>query len=139
MYLKQGDLFWGMDKDFVKEAMDISTKENYEEGDAIFREGDPAKAFYILVKGRIKLTLGEKSREVYVAYQAGEIIGWSSLIGRDSLSATAHCLEPTILSKFDKNDFLEIIGKHPTEGAALFQRVATMLGNRLVQLYPIIA
>ena len=28
MYLTQGDLFWGMDKDFVKEAMDIATKEN---------------------------------------------------------------------------------------------------------------
>lgn len=139
MYLKQGDLFWGMDKDFVKAAMGISTKENYDEGEAVFREGDPAQAFYILVKGRIKLTLGEKSREVYVAYQPGEIIGWSSLIGRETLSATAHCLEPTILSKLDRNGFLEIIGKYPTEGAALFQRVATMLGNRLVHLYPSIA
>lgn len=139
MYLKQGDLFWGMDKDFVKAAMDVSTKENYEEGEVVFREGDSAKAFYILVKGRIKLTLGEKSREVYVAYQPGEIIGWSSLIGRDKLSATAHCLETTILSKLDRDDFLEIIGKHPIEGSALFQRVATMLGNRLVRLYPSIA
>jgi CRP-like cAMP-binding protein len=139
MYLKQGDLFWGMDKDFVKAAMDISTKENFEEGDAVFRAGDPANAFYILVEGRIKLTLEEKSREVYVAYQPGELIGWSSLIGRDTLSATAHCLEPTILSKLDRDDFLEIIKKFPVEGSTLFQRVATMLGNRLVRLYPSIA
>jgi CRP-like cAMP-binding protein len=69
MYLKQGDLFWGMDTDFVKEAMDATTKEHLEEGQVVFREGDPAESFYILVKGRIKLTLGEKSREVYVAYQ----------------------------------------------------------------------
>ena len=67
MYLKQGDLFWGMDTDFVKEAMDATTKENLEEGQVVFKEGDPADSFYILVKGRIKLTLGEKSREVYVA------------------------------------------------------------------------
>lgn len=139
MYLKQGDLFWGMDTDFVKEAMAATTKENLEEGQVVFREGDPADAFYILVKGRIKLTLGEKSREVYVAYQPGEIIGWSSLIGRDTLSATARCLEPTILSKVDRRRFLDILGKHPTEGATLFQRVAMMLGNRLVILYPSIA
>lgn len=56
MYLKQGDLFWGMDKDFVKDAMDITTKENLDEGQVVFREGDPAESFYILVKGRIKLT-----------------------------------------------------------------------------------
>lgn len=139
MYLKQGDLFWGMDTDFVKEAMAATTKENLEEGQVVFREGDPAESFYILVKGRIKLTLGETSREVYVAYQPGEIIGWSSLIGREALSATAHCLEPTILSKVDKQRFLDILGKYPTEGATLFQRVATMLGDRLVNLYPSIA
>jgi len=139
MYLKQGDLFWGMDPNFVKEAMGATTKENLEEGQVVFREGDPAESFYILVKGRIKLTLGEKSREVYVAYQPGEIIGWSSLIGRETLSATARCLEPTILSKVDRQRFLDILGDYPSEGAALFQRVATMLGNRLVNLYPSIA
>jgi CRP-like cAMP-binding protein len=125
-----------MDKDFLKAVMDISTKENYEDGEVVFKEGDPAKAFYILVRGRIKLSLGEKSRQVYVAYQPGEVIGWSSLIGRDTLSATAQCLEPTILSKLDSDDFLEILAKYPNEGSELFKRVATMLGNRLVQLYP---
>ena len=139
MYLKQGDLFWGMNPDFVKEAMDATTKEQLEEGQVVFREGDPAESFYILVKGRIKLTLGEKSREVYVAYRPGEIIGWSSLIGRETLSATALCLEPTILSKVDRQRFLDILEKHPVESATLFQRVAAMLGNRLVNLYPSIA
>ena len=139
MYLKQEDLFWGMDKNFVKEAMDIATKENLEEGQMVFKEGDPATSFYILIKGRIKLTLGEKSREVYVAYQPGEIIGWSSLIGRETLSATAHCLEPTILSRMNRQQFFDILEKYPGEGATLFQRVASMLGNRLVTLYPSMA
>lgn len=139
MYLKQGDLFWGMDKDFVKAVMDITTKENLEEGQVVFKEGDPAESFYILVKGRIKLTLGEKTREVYVAYQPGEIIGWSSLIGRETLSATAHCREPTTLNKVNKQRFLDILEKHPVEKATLFQHVAAMLGNRLLHLYPTIA
>ena len=139
MYLKQGDLFWGMDKGFVKEAMDISSKETFEEGQFVFSEGDPAECFYVLIKGRIKLTLGEKSREVYVAYQPGEIIGWSALIGRETLSATAQCLEPTTVGKMDRNAFLGILDRYPTAGAALFQRVAAMLGNRLVKLYPTIA
>ena len=139
MYLKQGDLFWGMDKDFVKAAMDAATKLTLEEGQVVFKEGDPAQAFYILVKGRIKLTLGDKSREVYVAYQPGEIIGWSSLIGRETLSATAHCLESTILSKVDRQEFLDLLNQYPSEGATLFERVATMLGDRLIHLYPSIA
>jgi CRP-like cAMP-binding protein len=139
MYLKQGDLFWGMDKEFVKEAMIITTKESLEEGQVVFKEGDPAESFYILIKGRIKLTLGEKSREVYVAYQPGEIIGWSSLIGRKTLSASAHCLEDTTLSKIDRKKFVDILNRYPIAAAMLFERVAAMLGNRLVNLYPSVA
>ena len=139
MYLTQGDLFWGMNKDFVTEAMAITTKETLEEGQTVFTEGDPAESFYILIKGRIMLTLGEKSREVYVAYQPGEIIGWSSLIGRETLSATAHCLEPTTLSKVNRQKFLAILDRYPVESATLFKRVAAMLGNRLVHLYPSVA
>jgi CRP-like cAMP-binding protein len=139
MYLKQGDLFWGMDKNFVKEVMDISNKVNLEEKETVFKEGDPADSFYVLVKGRLQLTLGEKSREVYVAYQPGEIVGWSSLTGRETMSATAQCLEPTALQQIERKKFLEIMDRYPTEGAALFQRVAQMLGNRLVSLYPSIA
>ena len=50
MSLKQGDLFWGMDKEFVKEAMDTTTKQNPNEGDLLFREGDAADYFYIIIK-----------------------------------------------------------------------------------------
>ncbi|WP_319522153.1 cyclic nucleotide-binding domain-containing protein [uncultured Desulfosarcina sp.] len=139
MYLKQGDLFWGMDKNFVKEVMDISTKVGLEEKQTVFKEGDPADSFYVLVKGRLQLTLGEKSREVYVAYQPGEIVGWSSLTGRETMSATAQCLESTTLQQIERKKFLKILDRYPTEGSALFQRVAQMLGNRLVSLYPSIA
>jgi hypothetical protein len=38
-----------------------------------------------------------------------------------------------------KQQFLDVLGKYPAEGATLFQRVAEMLGNRLVHLYPSIA
>ena len=133
--LKQSDLFWGMDKNFVKTAMEMSTKETFDEKESIFKEGDPANAFYVLVKGRVQISLGENSREVYVAYQAGEIIGWSSLIGREILSATATCLEPTIVSRFDRDRFLENLEKHPSEEAMLFKRVAMTLGNRLVTIF----
>jgi CRP-like cAMP-binding protein len=139
MYLKQGDLFWGMDKDFVKEVMDNSTKLNLEEKQTVFKEGDSAESFYVLVKGRLQLTLGEKRREVYVAYQPGEIVGWSSLTGRETMSATAQCLETTTLQQIERKKFLEILDRYPTAAAALFQRVAQMLGNRLVSLYPSIA
>ena len=55
MFIQQTDLFRGMDKDFVKETYDLTVKQSLEEGEVLFREGDQARHFYILLKGRVRL------------------------------------------------------------------------------------
>ena len=74
MYLKQKDIFWAMSKDFVKEIMEISVAESLKEGEWLFREGDPANTFYILLKGCVKLSLGETGQVVYIVNNAGEVL-----------------------------------------------------------------
>ena len=49
VYLKSADLFLGMGKKFVKEALDMATKLSHAEGDDLFNQGDHARYFYILV------------------------------------------------------------------------------------------
>ncbi len=136
MSLKQGDLFWGMDSDFVKQVMDESEKTNFEENSLIFNQGETADFFYILLKGRVKLTIDGKNQVVYIAKDAGQVIGWSSLIGRTTYSATAKCVEPVTILKIEKNSFLEKLSEVPKSEAMLFKRVAEMLGERLLSLYP---
>ena len=71
-----------------------------------------------------------------MAKHPSEIIGWSSIIGRDTYSASAQCMESTNLLKFDRQSFLSILNKNPANEAILFRRLAEMLGNRLLELYP---
>ena len=71
MYIQQADLFWGMNKGFVKEIMDIAEKETCQKGDFLFREGDPAIYFYILIKGQVKLIVGETGPMVHTVDHAG--------------------------------------------------------------------
>ena len=66
------------------------------------------------------------------------MIGWSCLIGRETYSATAECVEPADLLRFDRESFLKILKKKPANEARLFKRLAEMLGNRLLELYPIL-
>ncbi len=136
MYLNQKDLFWEMSKDFVQDAMGASEKVSMEEGQPLFSEGAYAEYFYVLIKGRVQLNVGESGRVVYIARHAGEIIGWSSLIGRENYSAGAKCIEPASLLKFDSNAFLEMLKKDTANEAILFRRLSKMLGNRLLDLYP---
>lgn len=139
MYIKMSDFFMGMGKEFTMEVLDISERLSQKEGDRLFQEGDPAHHFYVLLKGRVQLSLGDTGPVVYMARQPGEIIGWSGLIGRDVYSASCECMEPTNLLKFDRDTFLEILKKYPQNEALLFKRLAEMLGNRLLEIYPTIS
>ena len=130
MYLKSADIFLGMGKEFVIQALDISTRLSRVEGDFLFHLNEPASHFYILLKGKIKLSLGKAGPVVYVAKQPSEIIG------RETYSASAECMLATDVLSFDRQGFLKLLEKHPSNEAILFKRLAEMLGNRLLELYP---
>ena len=135
MYIQQSDLFWGLKRDFVKALMDIAEKESHKKGDFIFHKGDPAAYFYILIKGRVKLSIGDAGGVTYTVDHAGEAFGWSSLIDREVYSASGECLEETILQKFDKNKVSSILDTDPINGLVFFKRFAGIIGNRLLWSY----
>jgi CRP-like cAMP-binding protein len=87
----------------------------------------------------VRLSLGETGPVIYLVRRPGEIIGWSGLIGREHYTASGECMQETNLLKFDRDDFLEILKKYPQNEALLFRRLAEMLGNRLLELYPTIS
>ena len=138
MYIQQADLFWGMNRDFVKEVMDIAEKETFQEGDFLFHEGDPAVYFYILIKGRVKLIVGDTGPMIHTVDHAGEAFGWSSLVDRDVYSASAECTEKTILQKIDRNSLQKIVEEDTANGLIFFKRLAGIIGNLLIWSYKMI-
>jgi CRP-like cAMP-binding protein len=138
MYFKQGDIFWGMNKEFVGEIMLSAVTESCEKGEMLFRAGDPADKFFILTKGQIKLSI-DAGNVVYIVSKAGEAFGWSSLIGRETYSATAECLSPTNLLKLNAETLQKILEKDSGNGMIFFKRLALVLGNRLLQSYTMIS
>ena len=135
MYFQQRDLFGSLDRDFVKEIMDIAESHSHEAGDMLFHEGDPADWLYVLLKGRIKLSLGKTGRVVYIVSKAGEMFGWSSLVGRTSYSASGECMSATGLLRFDKKKLEKIIKKDAVNSVTLFKSLAATLGERLIRSY----
>ena len=135
MYIKQSELLLGTSMDFVKKYMDNSKMVSHDKGDVLFRENDPARFFYTLINGRVKLSICEGGYMVHDIRQGGEAFGWSSLIGRDVYSASAECTEPTELLRTDSLTLTNVIEKDPANGIILFRHLAAMLGNRLLESY----
>ena len=135
MYFEQADLFWGMNKVFVKNVMESAEKESHSKGHFLFHEGDPANYFYILLRGRIKLAIGEVGQMVHTVDHAGEAFGWSSLIDRDVYSASAECTKDAILQKFDRRTLQKIIEEDPQNGMIFYKRLVGTIGYRLLCSY----
>ncbi len=135
MYLQQADLLRGMDRDFIKEFLEISIKESHEAGDFLFRRGETAGFFFILVKGHVRISIGDSVHVVHVVDHTGEAFGWSSLVGRRIYSASAECVVPTKVLSFENEKIQKVMERHPASGLIFFKRLALILGDRLLQSY----
>jgi len=139
MYLQQSDILQGLDRRFLKKFMEITTKETHQEGTLLFKRGDKADNFYILLKGHIKLIIGESGPIVYTVSHPGEAFGWSSLIGRDEYSATAQCAMESKTLRIERVELLKIMELDPAEGMSFFKKLSATLGNRLLMSYRMMA
>lgn len=133
MHFSQSDLFWGMSTGFVTAATDLAVHITCQKGEKLFDIGDPADRFYVLLKGSVTMKRGNGN--LYTAENAGEIFGWSSLINRPEYAASATCDTVTELLNIKCEPFLNLLDKSSDDKAALFERLAKMLGNQLLEVY----
>ena len=130
MQFKQAEILGGLDKKFIGRIMEIGVKSSHEEGEVLFKEGKPAQNFYILIKGSVRLTIGDKP--IYTVRHGGEALGWSALAGRYTYTASAMCLEPSVLMAFDNEDLDAIMMEEPYHAVQFYKNLSLTLGNRLV-------
>ena len=138
MSIDLGDLSKGMGMIFMREFMETANRLTCDEGRVLFREGDITHHFYTLIQGELRLIIGNNEHHVYTVRQAGEIFGWSSLVGGNTYSATAICTKPSEMLRFDRDALVGLLGRHPECGFLFFKKLAEMLGKRLLKSYRII-
>ena len=135
MYIKQSELLWGLDHHFIRKFIESAMKKTHPEGYKLFGAGDPADFFFILVKGSIRLSVGEQDKSTYLVEHAGEAFGWSSLVGMPKYSASAECVKESMVMIFAKEFVQSVTDDDPVNGMRFYRRLARMLGNRLIHSY----
>ncbi|MEJ2642640.1 MAG: cyclic nucleotide-binding domain-containing protein [Desulfosarcinaceae bacterium] len=134
MYFKQADVLAGLDKAFIAKMMEVGAKSTYTEGTMLFDQGDTARRFYILVKGRVRLSFGDQRNSDYTVDHGGEAFGWSSLIGSDRYTAAARCVAPSTLIAFERDDMEALLGGDPENAIRFYKNLTLTLGNRLLRI-----
>lgn len=105
----------------------------FEPGHIVFRQGDPANRFYLLVDGKIALeahTPGDGDAQVQTL-GSGEVLGWSWLFAPFVWHFQARALERTTAIVLDGGHLLVASNRDKEFGFELMRRVTQVVIRRL--------
>jgi CRP-like cAMP-binding protein len=135
MIIEESDLFQGLGPEIIHEIGKNTIQESHEKGSFIIKERQVAEHLYVLEEGEIRLSVGEKGRITHLISNAGETFGWSSLVDRETYTASAECLASSKVIRIEKEKLNKIFEDDPASGMLFFKRLAGMIGERLVNSY----
>jgi len=131
MFIKEADLFHGVGVQTVGEIAMESTEKTYGSGEAVFNEGDPADAFYVLVEGAVEISIGEKGAINFMVGRPGEVFGWAALVDPYVRTGTARCTAETRVLRVPKDGMERVMRRHPEEGLRIMRHLTSILAQRL--------
>jgi len=135
MLLSAADLFQDIGESTLAAAAGIAAEERHAPGTFLFQAGDAAADLFILCQGRIRLSISRSGGIAHTINRAGEAVGWSSMAGFDSYSASAECIEPTTVFRIPASALTAILESDPASGMKFFRRLARHIGSRLIESY----
>ena len=99
-----------------------------EEGQILFRAGDPGDSLYVVKSGRIELFIKDTTGQKIVlsTAESGDLFGELALLDTGPRTATALALETSELLELDRGDLFLIFQRQPEAALSMLAAVASM-------------
>jgi CRP-like cAMP-binding protein len=100
---------------------------------ALFEEKKDSPCIYCVLEGEVNLLVREPyGEEVEVdRVGPGELLGWSPVFGRHSMTASARTATPCRLAVFEASRVLELCERDPRFGVAFLRQIGLQVSDRL--------
>jgi CRP/FNR family transcriptional regulator, cyclic AMP receptor protein len=113
--LENVPLFAGLSRRQLGKLLVKFFEKEYPSGDTIFGQGEPGKALFIVLTGRVAICRALKQGEELLAtLTAGGYFGELALIDDQPRFASVRAVEPSVLLILYKSDFDDLIEGHRT-------------------------
>lgn len=108
-------LFSGMSPPLLGELSRKLRVVAFRAGTAVFHADDAGSMMYIIIKGAVKIFVpATDGREVVLAvHRTGDLFGEMSLLDDERRSASATTLEDTEMVSLSRQDFQDVLTRHP--------------------------
>jgi NADH:ubiquinone reductase (H+-translocating) len=131
-------LDWNLDLFFPRDLVQFNVQRServaqahFEPGQSIIRRGDPADAFYVIVRGTVQVVREEAGRETELArLHEGDSFGELALLQHRRRSATVRALEPVDVIALGRSDFDLLAGTWRNLNQVLEELARSRTGGR---------
>jgi CRP-like cAMP-binding protein len=128
--LSQTDFFRALTPAQLDRVALLSEIQHCDEGQQVYRIGEPATSIYVLVQGMVRLAVGFGGRNASAGnvLRRGEVFGWAALTPSSNLRiATASCLTPCTFLLINGDSLIHLMEGDHTLGYRLMTKL-----NRLI-------
>jgi CRP-like cAMP-binding protein len=133
---QQPDLLRGLSQEEANQVLSLGSRITLTSGAELFHMGAPADCIYLVVRGRIKLTLpmqvrGQEQDVLVEERTPGQTVGWSALIPPYRFTLTATAPLETEVRALPREALRGHFAAFPAAGYAVSLNLATVIGQRL--------
>lgn len=113
--LRSAQLFSHLPAHDLVQLSRIASRQSYRKGDRIFSEGERADAFWVVLKGQVKVfKVGVEGREqILRIVRAGESFAEAAALSRGSFPAHAGAIARSVVIRLPAEDFLDLLKSSP--------------------------
>ncbi|SFE88015.1 Crp/Fnr family transcriptional regulator [Alteribacillus iranensis] len=124
-------IFQNLETEEMERIASLSHVQTYDKGDMIYHAGEEENFLYIVHKGKVKVTrLMENGKEQLLRIlESGDFMGELALFTKNIHDSYAESSSPTELCVITREDFQEILAKHPEISMKVLEEVSHRLSQ----------
>ena len=124
--------FAGWSTEAINGLLQRARKVRFFTGDVLFREGEPGSSLFVILEGKVRVTLRGPEREIDLAEVGpGAILGEMALIDPGPRSATAAATEAGSCLGLSASELEELQWEDPPLASALLRAFTRTLAGRV--------
>ena len=109
-----GHLFKELDKDALCKILEAGEKQQVEEGEYLFKQGDLENSLYVVLSGRLRAVMEDKTgTNILGDIGEGEPTGEFALFTNEPRMASVLAIRKTTVLKINKQEYLNLVSQNP--------------------------
>ena len=133
--LRNVELFEGATEELLVKVAEIAEEKSFTLGEMIFEEGEKAEWVYILLEGKVRVSIDLTSKPTYITVaminECNWAFGWSGIVAPYRYTATATCEQETRVMAIPGIKFEEILDEETECGCRVLKKLNELISSRL--------